>query len=114
MRRNHGTRNRYPGYYRVDLLRAALKNAGFKSPYALAKHLGLSADTTYRVFNGTASQKQVWPIAKFLKVDWCDLHDLKSPIENILGIHRADLSGDSRTRAVIRGGVVGVAAPRPI
>jgi hypothetical protein len=96
MKRNHGTRNRYPGYYRVDKLRRALDGAGFKSPYALAKHLGLNADTTYRVFKGTASHKQVWPIANYLKVDWRDLHDLNSPVEK-LGIHRAVLNGGSRS-----------------
>lgn len=93
MRRNSGKQNRYPDrLYRDDLLRECLDRSDFSSAYALAKHLNLNTDTTYRVFNGKASHKQVWPIAKFFGVDWSLLHDLTLSSDEF---HRAVLTGES-------------------
>jgi hypothetical protein len=91
MKRNYGNGNRYPGHYRQDLLNWCRENAGL-SVRGTALKLKANQDTAARVFRGTASQKQVWPFAKFFKIDWSLLHDLTlSPDE----FHRAVLNGDS-------------------
>jgi hypothetical protein len=94
MKRNHGKRFRYDGNYRADLLLILLDSAGFKSAYALAKHLGLNVDTTYNVFKGIASYKQVRRIAEFFGVPWAMLHELNLPLDDL---HRAVLNGNSRS-----------------
>jgi hypothetical protein len=91
MKRNSGKHFRYDGLYRDDLLRECLERSAFNSAYALAKHLGVNIDTTYRVFNGTASHKQVWPIAEFFGVDWKLVHDLTIPSDEL---HRLVLAGE--------------------
>lgn len=92
MRRDYGQENRNSVFYSTELLTWCLRKAGFNSPYALAKHLGINADTTYRVFNGNGSYKQVKPIADFLGIKWSELHKPDLPTNRF---HRAVLSGDS-------------------
>jgi len=75
-RQNHSRRRRDPVFYNFELLRERLKDAGFNSPYALAKHLDLNEETTYKVFNGKGTYKHVRPIADFFKVNWVELHDV--------------------------------------
>lgn len=58
----------------------------------VAAELQMNLQTVRRVFNGTASQKQVWPIAGYFQLDWSKLHDLSiTPSQ----YHRAVLNGRS-------------------
>lgn len=75
MRRNTGQHNRFPGYYNQEMLEEARKAAGL-SVRQVALKTKMNQDTTIRVFKGTASQKQVWPISSFFKINWATLHDL--------------------------------------
>lgn len=113
MKRNHGNNFRYHGLYRDDYLREILKRSQFKSAYALARHLKINADTTYRVFNGKASHKQVWPIAQFFGVDWSLLHDLNLPLSKF-EFDRAVLNPDSKAVRSSGPAQVGVRRPAPL
>lgn len=95
MRRNSG--KRYPKngyYYNVGGLNEAREQAEL-TVRGIAVRLGLNQDTAIRVFNGTASQKQVWPYALYLNIDWSKLHDLNLPPSEFR-FHRAGLNGSSR------------------
>lgn len=43
----------------------------------VSRQTGVPLESTCRVFLGQASNKLVWPIAQFLKMDWAMLHDFK-------------------------------------
>jgi hypothetical protein len=78
MKRNSGKQNRFPGLYRHDKLENQRIEAGLTIKEVSAKS-GVKLDSTRRVFLGEAHQKQVWPIANLLNVDWSELHDLTLP-----------------------------------
>jgi len=92
MNRKTDKHKRFPGYYRHDVLDKCRTDMGL-SVLGVAKKIGANQDTATRVFRGTASQKKVWPFAKFFKLDWKQLHDLDLPLSEI---HRAALNGNSR------------------
>lgn len=75
MKRNSGNQNRFPGYYRHDLLEFLRITQGL-SLRDVAEGSGVKLDSARRVFLGEAHQKQVWPVAQFFKVQWKALHDL--------------------------------------
>ena len=75
MNRNSDIRNLFPGYYNHPLLHEGLRRSNLKVR-GLATKLNMSDHTMRRVFAGTASQKQVWPVAAFFKLSWSALHDL--------------------------------------
>ena len=75
MKRNSGITNRYPGYYNHHLLEEKRVESGL-SLREIAIQSGVKLDSTRRVFLGEAHQKQVWPIARLLKIEWSELHDI--------------------------------------
>ena len=75
MKRDSGIQNRYPGYYNHLKLEKARVASGL-SLREIAVKSGVKLDSTRRVFLGEAHQKQVWPIAQLLKVNWSELHDI--------------------------------------
>jgi hypothetical protein len=110
MNRNSGIQIRYPGFYRQDKLQEARVTADLTLE-EVSRRSGVTLDSTRRVFLGTAHQKQVWPIAQLLKVDWSELHDLDPPRQS--KIDRPVLNGDSRSARSMRAGHVGVRRPAP-
>jgi hypothetical protein len=96
MNRNNNFQKRFPNYYNHPLLENERRKEGV-SLRALAAELEMDRQTVTRVFRGTATQKQVWPVAQRFRFDWPKLHDLTLlPSES----HRAILTPVRRIRAV--------------
>lgn len=95
MKRNTDIRNRFPGYYNHLILIECLKRMTPRpSKRRVAADLEMNSETVRRVFRGTASQKQVWPVAEYFHVDWAKLHDLAiAPSQ----YRRALLNGNARS-----------------
>lgn len=93
MKRNSGRRYRNNVYYNVPLLNWFRENNDL-TVHGTAVKMRMNRDTAIRVFDGRASQKQVWRVARFFKVNWSLLHDLELPPSEF---HRAVLNGDSRS-----------------
>lgn len=74
----------------------------------IALRLNMNRTTVSRVFIGTAPQKQVWPIARLLKIDWCELHDL-TPKPNKID-RAASLPASTSVRSQGRQSVGGASA----
>lgn len=93
MRRNFSHNSKYPGHYRQDMLHWFRERMEL-SVSAVAVAAGVNKQTTQRVFDGVATQKQVWRIARYFKIDWAMLHDLNLPFTEF---HRAALNVGSRS-----------------
>jgi hypothetical protein len=78
MRRNSDITKRFPNLYRHDLLDWALYEQRLTRA-DVARLAKIHYRTTGKVFEGTANNRKVWPIAKVLGIDWAMLHnfDLK-------------------------------------
>lgn len=77
MARNSASAKRFAAhYYRYDLLdwRRRVLDLSVRQ---LAKRLKMREGTAHEVFAGKASGKMVYPIAKFLRVDWMQVHNLE-------------------------------------
>lgn len=111
MRRNHGNPNRERGYYNVDLLNYHREKAGL-SVRQVSLRARINGDSANRVFKGTASQKQTWPVSQFFNIDWKQLHDLElsTPEE----FDRAVLNGNSKTARSSGPKRVGALRPAPV
>lgn len=96
MNRNNNFQKRFPNYYNHPLLENERTKEGV-SFRRLAIELNMDRQTVTRVFRGTATQKQVWPVAMRFGFDWAKLHDL-----TLLSTesHRAILTPVRRIRAV--------------
>jgi hypothetical protein len=97
-KRNSDISLRFPNYYNHELLQECLsKMKPRPSMRRVAADLKMPRHTVLRVFRGTATQKQAWPVASYFKVDWMTLHDL-TPFLN--RSHRATLTPVRGNRAV--------------
>lgn len=78
MKRNIALAKRYPAYYRHDLLNQRREQLGLtvRQVWQLS---GVKENSTRRVFKGTATSKQVYPIAEFMNMKWKAVHDFDIP-----------------------------------
>lgn len=67
---------RFPGLYRDDLIRFRMKDLGW-SQLETCKKAKIHPYTLQRILTGQATSKKVWPLAKFLGLDWAQLHNFK-------------------------------------
>lgn len=98
MKRNIALAKRYPAYYRHDLMnqRREQLNLTVRQVWQLCP--GVKENSTRRVFKGTASSKQVYPIAEFMGMKWKAVHDFDIPDDlTPVGFRRAVLNGGSRS-----------------
>lgn len=110
MNRNSDIRHLFPGYYNHPLLHEGRRRSGL-SLRRIAAKLHMSDNTVRRVFAGTASQKQVWPVAAFFKLSWSALHDLSLKPSDF---DRAVLNGNSKAARSLGPKRVGELRPAPV
>lgn len=92
MKRNIALAKRYPAFYRHDLMNERRKELGL-SVRQVWQQSGMKENSTRRVFQGTATSKQAYPVAQFLNMNWKELHDFSTPKSEF---RRAVLNGHSR------------------
>lgn len=98
MARNSTLANRFPAYYRHDLLTWRRKELGLRVRDA-AKRSGVNRETVRHVFRGSATSKHVYPVAKSLGLDWTQVHNLKLKMSDF---HLAVTNGSSGSSAAVK------------
>lgn len=68
----------FPAHYNHHLLNWRKSKLGL-TIRRIARLLGLNHRTVNEVFQGRAKQKSVYPVARFMELDWSLVHDLYLP-----------------------------------
>lgn len=87
-------------YYRNDLLTWRREQMGI-SIQEVGRRTGERFQTVRQVFRGKATNKKVYPVAKFLGLDWVQVHNLKLKQSEF---HLAVLNGNGSKGGSIKAG----------